>query len=262
MRQRIPRARTRDLARRVLPRWLLRRVRPGSVPAVGRVDFGDLRRTRPLDEHFGYGRGRPVDRSYIEAFLAGEAGAIRGRVLEVGESTYTRRFGGGRVERSDVLHVDPHAPGATIIADLAAGDGIPSDAFDCVILTQTLQLLYDVPAAIRTVHRILAPGGTLLATVPGITQLDEGVWRESWYWSFTEASMRRLFTDHFGSPDVLVESHGNVLAAIAFLEGIAAEELRPGELLAADPRYPVIVTVRATKAGGPASPGGTLPTDP
>ena len=241
--------RVRNLARAVLPRWLLRRVRPGSVPAFGRIDFGDLRRTSPLDRHFGYGRGRPVDRAYIEAFLEREQAAIRGHVVEVGEATYTRRFGADRVTRSDVLHVDPEAPGATVIADLADADHVPSDAFDCIVLTQTLQLVYDLPSAVRTLHRILAPGGTLLATAPGLSQLDEGVWRDSWFWGFTAASLTRLFAEAFASPDVTIEAHGNVLAAVAMLEGVASAELRQAELDADDPRYPVILTVRAVKSG-------------
>jgi hypothetical protein len=46
---------------------------------------------------------------------------------------------------------------------------------------------------------------------------------------------------------VAVESHGNVLTASAFLYGMAAEELKPGELDARDPDYQVVITVRATR---------------
>jgi SAM-dependent methyltransferase len=237
----------RDGVRRLVPRVLLRRVRRGSVPLPGRVDFGDLRRTAPMSRHFGFERGLPVDRHYVEQFLAAHAGDIAGRVLEVGESTYTRRFGGSRVRRSDVLHIDPDAPGATIIADLAAADHVASDAFDCIVLTQTLHLIYDVPAAIRTLHRILAPGGVVLVTAPGISQLHSGRWRDTWYWAFTPASATRLFAEHFAPGEVRVESHGNVLAAIALLEGLATEELRPEELAVDDPSYPVTVAVRAVK---------------
>ncbi len=247
------RAWIREAVRRWMPRTMLRRLRPTSLPAPGRTDFGDLRRTRPVSRHFGFERGLPVDRSYIESFLAANASDVRGRVLEVGDASYTRRFGGDRVTRSDVLHVDPDAPGATIVADLATADGIPSNAFDCLVITQTLHLIYDVPEAIRTMHRILAPGGTALVTVPGISQLDAGEWRSTWYWSFTEASATRLFADHFPG-DVTVEVHGNVLAAVALLEGLAADELRADELAVGDPSYPVTVAIRGVKtAWEPAS---------
>jgi SAM-dependent methyltransferase len=144
-----------------------------------------LWRVHPIHRDFGFHAGTPVDRHYIEAFLGRNAADIRGRVLEVGDATYTRRFGGQFVSRSDVLHVRDGNPHATIVADLAHGDAIPSGAFDCVILTQTLHLVYDVRAAAATLRRILAPHGACLITVPGISQIDTGTWRDSWYWAFT-----------------------------------------------------------------------------
>lgn len=228
--------------RRLQARWpdLNRRF----PPPVGRVRFGDLRRTTPIDPYFGYQRGLPVDRYYIERFLDRQAEDIRGRVLEIKDPAYTRRFGGDRVTRSDVLDVDEGNPDATIVADLAEGEAIPSAAYDCFILTQTLQLIYDVRAALETSYRILKPGGVLLASVPGITQIGQD---NSWYWSFTAASAKRLFEEAFPSSNVTVEAFGNVLAAQAFLQGLAAEELRREELEEHDPAYPVSIVIRAEK---------------
>ena len=89
----------------VLPGRLRERLLSGRerVPAVGRVRFGDLHRLTPISQCFGFDRGLPVDRYYIERFLARHASEIVGRVLEIGDDTYTRRFGGSRVSRSDVL---------------------------------------------------------------------------------------------------------------------------------------------------------------
>ena len=70
------------------------------------LDLGDLRRLTPIDSGFGLGRGKPVDRHYIEDFLRRHAADIRGRVLEVGEDAYTVEYGGARVTRSDILHAD------------------------------------------------------------------------------------------------------------------------------------------------------------
>ena len=215
-------------------------------PSVRGVDFGDFRRLAPVSTNWGFDRGRPIDRYYIEDFLERHAGDIRGRVLEIGDNAYTRRFGGDRVTTSDVLHVRERRPGVTLVADLTAAPEIASESFDCVILTQTLQLIFDIPAALRTLHRILAPAGALLATVPGITKIvvDEGGDRQ--WWTFASPTARRLLGDVFG-PNVAVESHGNVLAAIAFLHGLSVEELQPAELDHRDPAYEVIVTVRAVK---------------
>ena len=239
--------RARAVARAILPRTVQRRLRPTSLPAPGHVDFGDFRRTQPISRHFGFERGQPIDRFYIERFMAANARDIRGHVLEIGDATLTRQFGGDRVTHIDVLHVVEGSPGATIIGDLTAADHIPSDAFDCIVLTQTLHLIYDVPAAIATIHRILAPGGVILATVPGISQIERGQWRDTWFWSFTVPAARRRFEERFAPTEVQVEANGNALAAVAFLEGLASHELRPDELLAYDEAYPVLVAVRAVK---------------
>ena len=213
------------------------------------VQFGDLRRLSPVDSGFGLGRGKPVDRHYIEDFLRRHCADIRGAVLEVGEDAYTREFGGDRVTRSDILHADASNPRATLIADLADGDEIASDSFDCFICTQTLTYVYDVAAAVATIHRILRPGGVLLATVPGISQIspyDRDRWGE--YWRFTAQSLARLLGDAFAGGRVDVEAHGNVLASTAFLQGLCVGDLSPAELDHRDQRYQMLVAGRAVKA--------------
>jgi SAM-dependent methyltransferase len=208
--------------------------------------LGTIRRTTPLSDHWGRDRGTPLDRYYIEHFLAGASNVIRGRVLEVMNADYTRRFGTA-VERSDVLDIDPANPAATIVADLANADHIPSETFDCFILTQTLQYIYDIRSAVGHAHRILRPGGTLLCTVPTVSRIARRE-LQSEYWRFTAAACSRLFGDVFAGGVVEVRSHGNVLAAVAFLVGMAREELSSRELDRADPFFPVIVTVQARKA--------------
>jgi SAM-dependent methyltransferase len=205
------------------------------------------RQVTPVSREWGYDRGQPVDRYYIESFLADNAGDVHGRVLEIGDNSYTRRYGGEQVSVSDVLHVDEGNPAATIVADLAKGDKIPSDAFDCVILTQTLQLIYDVHAAVRTLHRILKPGGVVLATVPSITSIGDTRWEGMWFWGFTHLSAARLFEEVFSPENVTVEHHGNVLSASAFLYGLASHELSRRELDHRDPHYQVTITVRAVR---------------
>jgi SAM-dependent methyltransferase len=172
---------------------------------------------------------------------------ISGRVLEIGDDTYTRQFGRSLVTQSDVLHVVAGNPKATIVADLTQADQISSDTYDCVIFVQTLQFIFDTRAALKTLHRILKPGGVLLATVPGMSQLGRDEWRDHWCWSFHTRSLRRLFEESFASSHIEMAAHGNVLAATAFLYGIASEELRRGELDHHDPSYEMLITVRAVK---------------
>jgi len=202
----------------------------------------------PIDPNWGFERGTPIDRVYVEEFVGSHAADIRGRVLEIAAPDYTSRFGSG-VERSDILMATEGNPQATIVGDLTDAPHITDDTFDCAIVTQTLQFVYDVRAALATLHRILKPGGVLLATVPGITKIsppeDEeyGEW-----WHYTRRSALRLAEEAFGTGNVEVATYGNVLTAAGFLYGLAAPDLQPEELAAHDPLYEVIVGIRAVRA--------------
>jgi hypothetical protein len=224
----------------------LRRLEDGALVEPGSSER-PLRRLTPASRNWGLDRGLPIDRYYIEGFLAMHSTDVRGRVLEIGDDSYTKRFGAGRVTRSDVLHVAADNPHATIVADLADAAPIPSNTFDCVVLTQTLQLVYDVRAAVATVYRILKPGGVVLATVPGISQAYDSQWRDSWYWSFTRRSVSRLFEAHFPNESIQIKSYGNVLVAMSFIDGLATEELHCDELNYHDPDFEVLISVRAVK---------------
>ena len=221
---------------------------PGPVRRLVRPHLVGLRpRLAPLDGRWGYGRGTPIDRWYIENFLGIHRADIRGVGLEVKEDLYLRRFGTA-LTRVDIVDVDPTNEQATVVADLAVGDGLEDGAYDCFVLTQTLQYIADVDAAVRVVHRVLAPGGVVLATVPCITRVTVELPALVDYWRFTEASCRRLFEPVFGAESVSVATYGNLAAAAAFLAGYAVEELSPRERDASDARYPLVVCVRATRA--------------
>lgn len=241
------------IAKPVLPapvrRWLRQtHVRAWEIPPFMCVRFGSLRRTTPIHSGFGLGRGSYIDRYYIEQFLQANSASIYGRVLELADNEYTLQFGGEKVSQSDVLDVRPNCTKATIIGDLTSLGGVLSDSFDCIILTQTLNFVYDVRTAIQTVCRILKPGGSVLVSVAGISQIvpDEMKYCGD-YWRFTRVSLRRLFEEVFPAECVHVESHGNVLAAVSFLHGLAAEELRREELDYKDPDFEVSVLLKAVK---------------
>jgi SAM-dependent methyltransferase len=234
--------------RRTTPEQRQKLKRLARWPPVGGVRLGSLKRTRPISRNYGWERGTPVDRFYIDAFLAQHASDVRGRVLEVGDHAYTRRYGGGRVTGSDVLHAGPGNPEATIVADLADAPDIADASFDCVICTQTLLLIYDVKAAVATLRRILTPGGTALVTIPGVSRIcraEADEWGD--YWRFTSDSARRLFGDEFGADAVTTEAYGNVLAATAMLHGLAAEEVGAGRLNDHDRDFEVLIGVRAQR---------------
>jgi SAM-dependent methyltransferase len=225
-----------------LPAERRARLRRIAQPAY----LGALRRTQPLSARYGYDRGQPVDRYYIEAFLAAHAGDVRGRGLEIKSPTYLRRYDSG-LTRCDALDIDPGNPEATVIADLSAADNVPDGQFDVFILTQTLQFIFDLEAAVRHACRILRPGGVLLATIPTVSRTDRTL-HEIDYWRLTPRGCERLFGKVFGEGSVEVTSYGNVLSATAFLMGLAVEDLRRSELDASDPAFPVLAGVRAQRA--------------
>lgn len=221
---------------------------PRYLPPPGSVRFGDLRRLQPISKHWGSDRGLPVDRYYIEKFLSANSTCIQGRVLEFGDDRYTSKFADGNIIQSDIVNLlNESNPKTTIVADITSAPHIPSDSFDCVIFTQTLQLIYDFRSAIQTLYRILKPGGTLLATFPGISQTSGTTWDKYWCWNFTSLSAERLFKEVFPTNNLEVKAHGNLLTTISFLEGLAREELSDDELDYHDPRYEMIVTVKAVK---------------
>jgi SAM-dependent methyltransferase len=210
--------------------------------------MGSLRRLKPISLYWGSERGLPVDRYYIEKFLGAHSSDFRGHGLEVKEDLYTSRFGGHRVSKRDIIHPDEGNPNATIVADLTNANQIASETFDFIVLTQTLHLIYDVRAAVATLYRILKPGGTLLTTVSGLSKISrDDMDRWGHHWGFTTRSAERLFHEFFPGENVKVQSHGNVLAAIAFLHGLSSQELRQQELDYLDPDYQVLITIRAVK---------------
>jgi SAM-dependent methyltransferase len=239
-----------DLLKVVLPpparRWLRRQ--PLRVQRLFRGDAVFYRRTTPIDKDWGGKRGQIVDRYYIEKFLAEHAEDVRGHVMEFGDDVYTRQFGAANVARVDVLNLTADSPHATIIASLSDGEQIPSDTFDCIICTQVLLLVYDVRAAIRTIYRILKPGGVVLVTVPGIQKISRGdMVIGGDYWRFTSLSLRRLFEEVFPDSCITVKASGNILAAVAFLHGMAVEDLRRRDLECEDPDFPISIALRAVK---------------
>jgi len=214
------------------------------APKSGQINFGDLRRTKPFNTDFGFSRGTPVDRYYIESFLATNTELISGRVLEIGDTEYTERFG-SEVETAEALHISD--PLADFTGDLSDSTVLPESAFDCTILTQTLHLIEDLEAAIQSTYDSLKPGGAALITVPGVTQICSDEWAKIWRSSFTQLSLSENVEKVFSAGNCKYQVFGNVLAATSLLYGISAEELETKELDILDENYPTIVTAVCIK---------------
>jgi len=205
--------------------------------------------TRPVSNYYGYDRGTPVDRIYIEAFLEGHAQVITGRCAEVKDSTYADRYG-RNITSTTVIDIDSGNPHATLIADLAKPGSLPEASFDCVILPHTLQLLPQPGAALTNCWRALALGGTILITVPAVGRLSMST-PETDCWRLPPAGLMQLLrclplANASGSPGnapagaVAVSAHGNLRSCLAMLMGYAAEELPEETFQDDDPGHPLI----------------------
>lgn len=252
LKRQVARQRIKKKIKDVAPQFLLRILKKTGLvgdftPGVGDVKWGDLERTSPLSTHFGFDRGGAVDRYYIDKFLSENKNLIRGRAFEIGDNSYTMQYGGSNITKSDVLHVYKANPSVTYVGDLTDAPEIPSDSFDCIILTQTLHLIYDYRAALKTCYRMLKKGGSIFLTVPGITHIDQDEWRETWLWAFTDKSMKKIMSEIFPGADVEIKTYGNVYIATAFIYGMGLPEIRRDFLDVHDPCYQVIIAIRATK---------------
>lgn len=206
--------------------------------------------TAPISSMVGTDRGLAIDRIPIEGFLQHHKGLVRGRVLEVKDRAYTTRYGGAAVTRSDVLDVNRENRDANLFDDIRSLATIPDGAYDCFIVTQVLQYVDDLDAAIRSIRRVLSPGGSAIVTVPTVGKLDGHEDKVAGhFWRLTTDSARYLFSKHFGADAAELEIHGwgNSRLAAAFLSGLSVEDLSPRVFSAYDPQYACGVLIRATR---------------
>lgn len=221
---------------------LLRRV--GIAPRNHAPEDNRFFARQPISDNFGFNRGKPIDRYFIEQFLQSKSGFIHGHALEVKDDSYTRRFGGEKVETTTVIDIDPTNRKATLICDLSEPHALPLEEFDCIVVTQTLQYVLNLRTAFASLANSLKPGGYMVATFPGITKIDHRE-LDTWLWSFTEPVIRKLAAEVLPDPEVAV--CGNLPTATAFLHGYAIEDLDPALLEEQRRDYPIVITLFARK---------------
>lgn len=209
------------------------------------VNSGDfLSSTMPVSRLFGYDRGTPIDRYYMENFLQAECSELRNvpRTIEVGESTYSEKY--MYIDgRNDVLN---YGKGM----DLTKPESLPKAAYDLFICTQVFNFIYDVKAAIRGAFYLLKENGTLLATVAGNISPVSRSDMENYghFWGFTYLAIQRLTSEVFGDGNVRVLPFGNSMAATAFVQGVAIEDLQNWSLWdITDTDYAICIGIVATK---------------
>lgn len=203
--------------------------------------------TSPISPVFGCDRGTPIDRYYIEKFLSENKSRIHGVCCEIAEDAYCKGLGYDIVKQ-EIFDYDNTNPHATIVGDLTKNESLPTNYLDCFVCTQTFNFIYNIQAAFLGTYQMLKPGGTLLATVAGLSQIsryDMDRWGD--YWRFTDLSLKKM-AEKAGFRNVQVRIFGNALAATAFVQGIAVEDLANVELLDEhDDNYQVTLGLVAVK---------------
>jgi SAM-dependent methyltransferase len=226
-------------------------LRLSTLPVLRRLRGLQLRRLEPLSG--GRPRGTPIVREYWSQFLQEHRGDIRGRALEIGTTRTIRHFGGAEVTRADGIDLVAHSPEITVVADLARADAVPPDTYDCFVNQFSMHVIADVESAVYHSLRILRPRGVLLANFPCLDEefpngLDMGTGPLFVHRWFTRAGVEGLLRRAgLGDADYRVTTHGNLFARVAYQLNMAAEELTPHELRMTDPRYPLLICVRAVK---------------
>jgi SAM-dependent methyltransferase len=175
-----------------------------AMRGYDRPRWGNLRRLRPFSENYGFDRGTPIDRYYLDRFLDTNRALVAGDVLEVQNSTYTMRFGHS-LSRTDTFDI-VRGPSVTFVCDLAESEPIiPSAAYDCVLLPNTLQHLRRLDACLRNALRIVRPGGAILASAAGFLPLtaDAGD-----YWRMSPDGWRDTLASAWAGADVTVDARG------------------------------------------------------
>jgi SAM-dependent methyltransferase len=211
------------------------------VRRINKISTDDfLTSVKPVSDMFGVDRGQPIDRYYIESFLKAECQNQNPELtLEVGDDSYSNLYF-GQAEH-EILDFSKGM-------DLTKTGSIKREAYDVFICTQTLNFIYDIRAAIQGCYDLLKKDGILLATVAGnisqISRYDMDRWGD--YWRFTELSITRLFKEVFGDK-VETRLYGNCMAATAFIQGLAVEDIDSKLLNECDPDYSIVIGIVAVK---------------
>jgi SAM-dependent methyltransferase len=222
---------------------MMDKINKTSGTPVGEIDWGSLRAQEPVSDKWGFDRGLPIDRYYIEKFLQTHFSDIKGYCLEVMNGMYTKRFG-ANVTGFEVLDVNKNNKNATIVGDLTDPATLTPNTFDCFIMTQTLPVIYDGNAVIKNSYAALKPGGVLLITAPALCRYSP---HPEDYWRFTDKSLEQLILSNSDTRNFQIEKHGNLVCSIGFMIGAASQEMKQTELDYYDERFPIVITARLVK---------------
>ena len=220
-----------------------RRVAPLHDPRSSET-FGVV---TPIDPNWGFERGTPIDRVYVERFVGAHAADIRGRVLEIAAPDYTNTFGRG-VEQVDILMATEGNPQATIVGDLTDAPHIPTTRSTARSSRRRSSSSTTSAPRSRRCNESSRPAACCSRPCPDSRRsrrLEDEEFGE--WWHYTGRSVRRLAEEAFGAGERRGRDVRERPRGVGFLYGLAASDLESEELDAHDPLYEVVIGLRAVK---------------
>jgi SAM-dependent methyltransferase len=210
------------------------------VPDVGALKWGDLRRTQPLCQFFGFTRGTPIDRYYLNRFVESIRDEVRGITLEIGGEKQNRDLFGFKCA-TEYRVLDLPGLSDDVAGDVSRRDTFAENTFDSIVIFNVLEHCERPQQVVDNIHRWLQPGGKAFVLVPTAQKLHPA---PGDYWRPLPQGLQSLFRA-FSKHET--RTYGNIATVIASFHGIAAEELTGEELDFNHPDYPVVSCIIAEK---------------
>ena len=210
-------------------------------PKINTIDWGDLKRRFPLCNLFGFTRGIPIDRYYLDKFISEIRPQVTGTVLEVGGLLQNRElYQFSQATEYHTLDIAAN-PGVTQIGDVHDLAMFKPNSLDAVVIFNVLEHCHNPWIVVKNIYIWLKEGGKCFCMVPSAQRLHDF---PGDYWRPLPDGMQQLFQD-FRQRKLYV--YGNPMTVIASFMGISAQELSHEELNDFHPDYPVTTCMVARK---------------
>ena len=201
-----------------------------------------LRSIKKHSEKFGFDRGTPIDRYYIDHFLKNlNLENNFNRSLEFGEILYSDSF---KVKEKYFLSHPEYETrdiaSNQILFDLNSEHSYEGTKFDLILSTNVINFTKNPFVSIKHHIDMLNSRGTLVLTVSAsmpISKFDAERWGD--YWRFTPDGLNQLLRTL--NCEYHIKSFGSFVTSIAFLCGLSAEEIDATDLNKNDDSYPIVV---------------------
>jgi len=211
-----------------------------TVP-FGQFDFGDFDRLSPACLDFGFSRGTPLDRYYLNKFVAESRDLVVGSVLEIGGQKGSHELYGFKNATSYVtMSID--SSDADITTDAHDASAALPESYDSIIIFNVLEHCRRPWVIASNIYSWLKPGGRVFVMIPNMQRIHEG---PGDYWRILPEGLRSIFNQF--NVEKLV-TYGNLFTSIAALSGVSSEEIPTGDKDSLDTDYPTITCMTGSKA--------------